>query len=85
MGRPTRLDRQTASVETLTIRWWSSRGGRPTVKVSHTGPGQRGKTPRQPGAPRLKQHGGGEIDTALRACAQKLSYELGYSPDARDA
>ncbi|AFJ87033.1 Transcriptional regulator, IclR family [Burkholderia sp. KJ006] len=28
---------------------------------------------------------GGEIDTALRACAQKLSYELGYSPDARDA
>lgn len=27
----------------------------------------------------------GEIDTALRACAQKLSYELGYSPDARDA
>lgn len=28
---------------------------------------------------------GGEMDTALRACAQKLSYELGYSPDARDA
>ncbi|RQS70440.1 IclR family transcriptional regulator [Burkholderia sp. Bp8963] len=28
---------------------------------------------------------GGEIDTALRECAQKLSYELGYSPDARDA
>ncbi|MGU7781294.1 IclR family transcriptional regulator [Burkholderia sp. PU8-34] len=28
---------------------------------------------------------GGEIDTALRDCAQKLSYELGYSPDARDA
>ncbi|CAN0623829.1 Transcriptional regulator, IclR family [Burkholderia multivorans] len=28
---------------------------------------------------------GGEIDTALRACAQKLSYELGYSPNARDA
>ncbi|OXJ12765.1 IclR family transcriptional regulator [Burkholderia sp. HI2500] len=28
---------------------------------------------------------GGEIDTALRTCAQKLSYELGYSPDARDA
>ena len=28
---------------------------------------------------------GGEIDTALRDCAQKLSYELGYSPDTRDA
>ncbi|WP_323119723.1 IclR family transcriptional regulator [Burkholderia alba] len=29
---------------------------------------------------------GGEIDVALRACAQKLSYELGYSGDsARDA
>ncbi|MBN3789916.1 IclR family transcriptional regulator [Burkholderia sp. Ac-20353] len=28
---------------------------------------------------------GGEIDAALRECAQKLSYELGYSPDARDA
>ncbi len=24
-------------------------------------------------------HWGGEIDTALRECAQKLSYELGYS------
>lgn len=28
---------------------------------------------------------GGEVDTALRACAQKLSYELGYSDGARDA
>lgn len=28
---------------------------------------------------------GDEIDTALRDCAQKLSYELGYSPDTRDA
>ncbi|MCA8373773.1 IclR family transcriptional regulator [Burkholderia multivorans] len=28
---------------------------------------------------------GGEIDIALRACARKLSYELGYSPVARDA
>ncbi|PRE85219.1 IclR family transcriptional regulator [Burkholderia multivorans] len=28
---------------------------------------------------------GGEIHTALRACARKLSYELGYSPVARDA
>jgi DNA-binding IclR family transcriptional regulator len=27
---------------------------------------------------------GGEIDTALRACAEKLSYELGHRPDARD-
>jgi DNA-binding IclR family transcriptional regulator len=26
---------------------------------------------------------GGEIDTALRDCAQKLSYELGYSPAPR--
>ncbi|RDK04139.1 IclR family transcriptional regulator [Paraburkholderia lacunae] len=26
---------------------------------------------------------GGEIDTALRECAQKLSYELGYSPTPR--
>ncbi|WP_050868130.1 IclR family transcriptional regulator [Burkholderia pseudomallei] len=28
---------------------------------------------------------GGEVDTALRTCAQKLSYELGYSEGARDA
>lgn len=28
---------------------------------------------------------GGEIDVALRACAQKLSYELGYSEAPRDA
>jgi DNA-binding IclR family transcriptional regulator len=27
---------------------------------------------------------GGEIDTALRECAQKLSYELGYSASPRD-
>jgi DNA-binding IclR family transcriptional regulator len=27
---------------------------------------------------------GGEIDTALRECAQKLSYELGYSAAPRD-
>ncbi|AIO64834.1 IclR family transcriptional regulator [Burkholderia oklahomensis] len=27
----------------------------------------------------------GEIDVALRACARKLSYELGYSEGARDA
>ncbi|ACC69388.1 IclR family transcriptional regulator [Paraburkholderia phymatum] len=26
---------------------------------------------------------GGEVDSALRECAQKLSYELGYSPTAR--
>jgi DNA-binding IclR family transcriptional regulator len=26
---------------------------------------------------------GGEIDTALRECAQKLSYELGYSAAPR--
>ena len=26
---------------------------------------------------------GGEVDTALRECAQKLSYELGYSPTPR--
>lgn len=26
---------------------------------------------------------GGEVDTALRDCAQKLSYELGYSPTPR--
>jgi len=25
----------------------------------------------------------GEIDTALRECARKLSYELGYSPTPR--
>jgi DNA-binding IclR family transcriptional regulator len=27
---------------------------------------------------------GGEIDMALRECAQKLSYELGYSASPRD-
>jgi DNA-binding IclR family transcriptional regulator len=26
---------------------------------------------------------GGQIDTALRECARKLSYELGYSPTPR--
>jgi len=26
---------------------------------------------------------GGEVDLALRECANRLSYELGYTPEAR--